>query len=140
VHTQILDHLSVVVKSMHQELHHQCQASRLRAFQGRDRRGFNRRSLLADSFDCRHHKSSLHSPSDRIVIALHSPVRNRRTGLPVGPAEKSGAELAFWIQQDTFSGSGLGAKHAELREFVAILRRKPQSLSALETAWRRGVD
>src|SRR6266404_2761204 len=47
IHAQILDHLSVVVKSMRQGLHHQCQASYLRAFQRRDRRGFNRCILLS---------------------------------------------------------------------------------------------
>ena len=40
-----------MVKSVHAGLHHQCEASHLLAFQWRDRRGFDRRIRLADSFD-----------------------------------------------------------------------------------------
>jgi len=54
--------------------------------------------------------------------------------------EKRAAELAFWVQQDTFSESGLSAKHAELRAFPEIFRRKQQSFSAVETGWRRELD
>ena len=69
-------------------------------------------------------KVKSYSPNDRFVIALHSPDANFQTGLPVGPPEKRATELAFGVQQDTFSESDLGARHAELRGFVAILRGK----------------
>ena len=88
----------------------------------------------------RRHKSSLHSPKDRSVIALHSPVGSLQTGLPLGPAEKRAAELAFPVQEDTFSESGLSEKHAELRAFPAIFSGKPQGFSALETIRRREVN
>jgi hypothetical protein len=87
-----------------------------------------------------HHKSSSHSPNDRFVIALHSPDGNLQTGSPGSPPEKRAAELAFWVQQDTFSESGLSTKHAELRGFSAIFRGKLQSFSAVETCWRRELD
>ena len=86
------------------------------------------------------HKSSLHSPNDRFVIALHSPDGNLQTGPPLSPPEKRAAKLAFQLQQDTFSESGLSAKHGELRGFSAIFRGKPQSFSAVETCWRREVN
>jgi hypothetical protein len=38
------------------------------------------------------------------------------------------------------SEPGLSAKDAELREFPAIFRGKPQGFSAAETAWRREVN
>ncbi len=95
---------------------------------------------LPELFVGMQHKSSLHSPNDRFVIALHSPVGNLQTGLPVGPPEKRAAELAFWVQQGTFSKSGLGAKYAELRRFAAIFRGKLQGFSAVETCWRRERD
>ena len=82
----------------------------------------------------------MHSPKDRFVIALHSPVGNLQTGLPISPPEKRAAKRAFWVQQDTFSESGLSAKDAELRGFSAIFRGKPQSFSAVETCWRRELD
>jgi hypothetical protein len=78
-----------------------------------------------------------HSQKDRFLIALHSPDGSRETGLPVSPPERRSAELAFWVQQDTFSESGLSAKHAELRGFSAIFRGKSQGFSAVETCWRR---
>ena len=86
------------------------------------------------------HKSSLHSPNHRFVIALHSPDGFLRTGLPVSPPEKRSADLAFWVQHDTFSESGSSAKDAKLRGFSAIFGGKPQSFSAVETAWRRERD
>jgi hypothetical protein len=81
-----------------------------------------------------------HSQKDRFLIALHSPDGSRETGLPVSPPERRSAKLAFWVQQDTFSESGLSAKHAELRGFSAIFRGKSQGFSAVETCWRREVD
>jgi len=69
------------------------------------------------------HKSSLHSPNDRFVIALHSPDGNLQTGPPGSLPEKRAAELAFWVQQDTFSESGLSAKYAKLLGFPAIFKR-----------------
>ena len=95
---------------------------------------------LPELFVVMQHKSSSHSPNDRFVIALHSPDGNLQTGPPGSPPEKRAAELAFWVQQDTLSESGLSAKHAELRGFHAILRGKPQSFSAVETCWRRELD
>src|ERR1035441_6485546 len=81
-----------------------------------------------------------HSQKDRFLIALHSPDGSRETGLPVSPPERRSAKLAFWVQQDTFSESGLSAKHAELRGFSAIFREKSQGFSAVETCWRRERD
>ena len=101
---------------------------------------FKNENKIAELSVVMQHKSSLHSPNDRFVIALHSPDGNLQTGLPVGPPEKRAAELAFWVQQDTFSESGLSAKYAELRGFSAIFRGKPQSFSAVETVWRREGD
>ena len=71
------------------------------------------------------------------MIALHSLDGNLQTGPPLSPPEKRAAKLAFWLQQDTLSESGLSAKHAELRGFSAIFRGKPQGFSAVETCWRR---
>ena len=61
---------------------------------------------LPELFVVMQHKSSLHSPNDRFVIASHSPDGNLQTGPPGRPPEKRAAELAFWVQQDTFSESG----------------------------------
>jgi len=85
-------------------------------------------------------ESSSHSPNDRFVISLHSPDGNLQTGLAVSPPEKKAAETGFSVQQDTFSESGLSAKHAELPGFSAIFRGKPQSFIAVGTAWRRELD
>ncbi len=74
------------------------------------------------------------------MIDKHSLDGILQTGLPLGPPEKRAAKLAFWLQQDTFSECGLSAKYAELRGFLAILRGKSQSFSAVETCWRREVD
>jgi hypothetical protein len=95
---------------------------------------------LPELFVVMQHKSSSHSPNDRFVIALHSPDGNLQTGPPGSPPEKRAAELAFWVQQDTLSESGLSAKYAKLRGFPAILTGKAQSFSAVETCWRRELD
>src|SRR5450759_2999486 len=95
---------------------------------------------LPELFVVMQHKSSSHSPNDRFVIALHSPDGNLQTGPPGSPPEKRAAELAFWVQQDTLSESGLSAKYAKLRGFPAILTGKAQSFSAVETCWRREED
>ena len=72
-----------------------------------------------------HTGSSITRRSTTLKIKhLHSPDANFQTGLPVRPPEKRAKELAFGVQQDTFSESDLGARHAELRGFVAILRGK----------------
>jgi hypothetical protein len=41
------------------------------------------------------------------------------------PLEKTAATLAFKVQQDNFSESGLSVKYAELRALPAIFSAKP---------------
>src|SRR5271157_3469848 len=86
------------------------------------------------------HKSSSHSPNDRLVIALRSPDGTLETGPTLGRPEKKAAKLAFQLNCDTFSKSGFSVRHAELRPIPPILRAKTQSFSAPETCWRRERD
>jgi hypothetical protein len=70
---------------------------------------------------------------DRISFARREPAS--RTACQ--PFREISSKLAIWLQQDTFSESGLSEKHAELRVFPAIFSGKPQGFSAFETTWRR---
>ena len=80
------------------------------------------------------------SPSDRFLIALHSPELNFQTGPTLSRPEKKAAKLAFQLKYDTFSKSGFSVKHAELRAFPPNFRGMLQSFSAPETCWRRERD
>ena len=76
------------------------------------------------------HKSSLHSPNDRFVITRIRLMGIFKPDRLAALQRKRAAELAFWVQQVTFSESTLSAKYAKLRGFPAILRGKPQTFSA----------
>ena len=64
-------------------------------------------------------------PSDRFVIALHSPIGVAETGLPVCPPEKMAAMPAFGVQRDTFSSPVSGRESRT----CGIFERFPEEFS-----------
>ena len=70
------------------------------------------------------HTSSPHSPNGRFVIALRLPDGTLETEPTLCRPEKKAAKLAFQLNCDTFSKSGLSVRHPELRAFQAIVSGK----------------
>jgi hypothetical protein len=79
-------------------------------------------------------------PSERFVIAFHSPSGLVETGLRICLLEKMAAKTCTAEFAGHFLQSGLVARIAELRRFRAILRGIQAGFSAPQTVWRRGRD
>ena len=76
------------------------------------------------------------SPSDRFMIARHSPGRPCEVGLPIGSPEKGGGEVHRRFRQSVLSSPsclGIIAKYGHISDISATVG---QRFSAVQTAWR----
>ena len=79
-------------------------------------------------------------PSERFVIAFHSPSGLVETGLRICPPEKMARRFAYGSSARHFLQSGFGVRIAKLRRFRAILRGMQLVFSALQTEWRSEMN